>query len=355
MKISIWCTTHRSIPPIKYGGVQLINWITAECLVEAGHDVTVFANKDSKTKARLIPMPSSSGEKHEENLVNTFKDDLYDCGVLIDTSTFSYPGRMLPEIPYLVRTGGDCNRRYCMHWRRNIVFPSDDHFHWHSNGVCACSKRRIVKKGLKKYSDPPILRKPVGYWSYSKNPEDFDKFSEMEKTDCYLYMGSIEPIKGVHLAVEFAQKAGIHLYIYGPIKDKNYFESKIKPNLSNKINYMGELKSGGFEKWPHLATAKALVYPTDCHDADPNVPKEALMVKTPVIGLANGALPEIVQDGLTGVLDTTVDGMVARIGELDHIDPEECRKQVLKKFSVESFRDNLIEICKRVEDGEVWY
>lgn len=355
MRIGIWCTTHRSIPPQKYGGVQLINWITAEALVEAGYDVIVFSNKDSKTKASLIPMPKGSGEEHEESLAKTYEDNIKSCDVLIDTSTFSYPGRLYPDLRYLIRTGGDCNRRYCRYWTRNIVFPSLDQRTHHSVD-CACAKQR---KG-KKRRQPPILRKPVGYWLYSRKISDFDKFSaspENRSKAYYLYMGSIEPIKGVHLACEFAVKTGITLVIVGPIKDAQYYKTKIEPmelRYSN-ITYMGELNSSGSEKWVMLGCAKALVYPTNCHDADPNVPKESLIVKTPVIGLANGALPEIVSDRSTGVLCLSVDEMVSRIGELNDIDPEQCRKEVLEKFSVESYTENLVAICKNVAGGEIWY
>ena len=178
MKIGIWCTTHKSVPPKEHGGVQLINWITADALVEAGYDVYLFANEQSSTSAKHIVLPAGSGEGHEKELAIKFEKHIRNTHVLIDTSTFSYPGRLFRDIGYLVRTGGDCNKRYCQFWDRNIVFPSADHAMHHSRNDCSCSKKRSTQK-------PKILRKPVGYWLYSRNIRDFNEFCK-QSSDYYL-------------------------------------------------------------------------------------------------------------------------------------------------------------------------
>ena len=41
------------VPPTGYGGIEWIVWLLADGLVEAGHDVTLFASGDSRTKAKL--------------------------------------------------------------------------------------------------------------------------------------------------------------------------------------------------------------------------------------------------------------------------------------------------------------
>ncbi len=79
------------------------------------------------------------------------------------------------------------------------------------------------------------------------------------------------------------------------------------------------------------------------------------MVGTPVIGFGNGATPEIVTDGVTGVLGTTVDELIRRIYELDNIDPDTCRKDILKKFSVEKYIKELENILENIIKGEIWY
>ena len=42
------------VPPTGYGGIEWIVWLLADGLVDAGHDVTLFASGDSHTKAKLV-------------------------------------------------------------------------------------------------------------------------------------------------------------------------------------------------------------------------------------------------------------------------------------------------------------
>ena len=53
MKIAILAPVWFAVPPIGYGGIEWIVWLLADGLVDAGHDVTLFASGDSRTKARL--------------------------------------------------------------------------------------------------------------------------------------------------------------------------------------------------------------------------------------------------------------------------------------------------------------
>jgi hypothetical protein len=41
------------VPPTGYGGIEWIVWLLADGLVDAGHEVTLFASGDSHTKATL--------------------------------------------------------------------------------------------------------------------------------------------------------------------------------------------------------------------------------------------------------------------------------------------------------------
>src|SRR5689334_3165366 len=45
-----------SVPPAGYGGTERVVSYLTEALVEMGHDVTLFASGDSRTRARLVPV-----------------------------------------------------------------------------------------------------------------------------------------------------------------------------------------------------------------------------------------------------------------------------------------------------------
>jgi len=54
LKIAILAPVWFAVPPIGYGGIEWIVWLLADGLVDAGHDVTLFASGDSRTKAKLV-------------------------------------------------------------------------------------------------------------------------------------------------------------------------------------------------------------------------------------------------------------------------------------------------------------
>src|SRR5205823_7678554 len=53
MRIALIAPVWFPVPPTGYGGIEWIVWLLADGLVDAGHDVTLFASGDSRTKARL--------------------------------------------------------------------------------------------------------------------------------------------------------------------------------------------------------------------------------------------------------------------------------------------------------------
>src|SRR5499426_3593343 len=56
MRIAQIAPLAESVPPRLYGGTErVVAWLVEE-LVELGHDVTLFASGDSKTRATLVPV-----------------------------------------------------------------------------------------------------------------------------------------------------------------------------------------------------------------------------------------------------------------------------------------------------------
>ena len=53
LKIAVLAPAWFAVPPVGYGGIEWIVWLLADGLADAGHDVTLFASGDSRTKAKL--------------------------------------------------------------------------------------------------------------------------------------------------------------------------------------------------------------------------------------------------------------------------------------------------------------
>ena len=60
---------------------------------------------------------------------------------------------------------------------------------------------------------------------------------------------------------------------------------------------------------------------------------EAMACGTPIIGLRRGAVPEVVEDGVTGFVADDLDGLVAALGRIHEIHRPACRARVELFFS----------------------
>ena len=81
------------------------------------------------------------------------------------------------------------------------------------------------------------------------------------------------------------------------------------------------------------------------------VAREALACGTPVVAFPNGALPEVVEHGVTGFLVPDVDDTAAAIGRADAIDPEACRRAARERFSLSGMTDRYLDLYARLARG----
>src|SRR5439155_21276517 len=127
------------------------------------------------------------------------------------------------------------------------------------------------------------------------------------------FIGRIAPVKGTHLAIEVAQKSGIPLKIAGQVQPafQDYFDVEIKPKIDGKfIEYIGEADMDA--KNELLGDSMAMLFPIQWNEPFGLVLVEAMACGTPVLALPGGSVPEIVRDGVSGYLCTSVEEMTNR-------------------------------------------
>jgi glycosyltransferase involved in cell wall biosynthesis len=152
-----------------------------------------------------------------------------------------------------------------------------------------------------------------------------------------VFLGRVEPIKGPHLAIEVARRVGIPLIIAGnvPSEHQNWFDAAIRPHLDGaNVSYIGPVND--VEKSALLGSASAFMMPILWEEPFGLVMAEAMACGTPIIGLRAGAVPEVVEDGVTGFVADDVDGLVAAVGRIHKIDRSACRSRVKQLFSDEA-------------------
>jgi glycosyltransferase involved in cell wall biosynthesis len=154
--------------------------------------------------------------------------------------------------------------------------------------------------------------------------------------DYLLFLGRISPAKGPQHAIAAARELDVPLVIAAKMNEPSeraFFEEAIRPALGNGIEYVGEV--GHEEKVRLLQGARATLFPIEWEEPAGLVPLESMACGTPVVATRRGAMPEVVRDGVSGLV---VDGpaeLPAAVEATERIDPEACRAHVVEGFSAE--------------------
>lgn len=169
--------------------------------------------------------------------------------------------------------------------------------------------------------------------------KDFPIPEEVVRKDYFAFVGAICEQKGIIDAIEATRIAGVKLKVAGVVKaaDRYFFDTKVYPLLkaAKHVDFIGTLNDE--QRNIFLAEAKALLFPTKLIEPFGRVAIEALAMDTPVIGYANGALPEIVK-GDSGSLVHSLDQLVTSISNFKRPEKGYCRQYVSKNFSIEEVK-----------------
>jgi glycosyltransferase involved in cell wall biosynthesis len=292
MRIAQIAPLTEAIPPKLYGGTErVVSWLTEE-LVELGHDVTLFASGDSLTSAKLeamwpralrldgsvrdpmalhMSMLELVRQRAEEFDILHFHLDYYPFSLFSRQPTpfiTTLHGRLdLPEHQTVFDTFGEAPVISISHAQRRPV-PQ-------ANWV------RTIHHGLPERLLEPLPTTP-GYLAV---------------------LGRIAPEKAIDQAIRIAVRSNLPLKIAAKVDplDREYFEHQIRPLLDLPgIDYIGEI--GDREKSEFLSGALALLMPIDWPEPFGLVMIEAMACGTPVIAYNSGSVPEIVEDGVTGLI-----------------------------------------------------
>ena len=170
------------------------------------------------------------------------------------------------------------------------------------------------------------------------------------RDDSLLWIGRICEEKGPHIAIEVAKKAGLPIVLAGDVYrfsyHQNYYEREIWPRLDN-----GTVKRIGppsfADKLKLLSGARALLVTSSVEETSSLVAMEAMACGTPVIAFNLGALPEIVNEGVTGFLVNTPEEMAAAIGRTAQIVPQACREQVELNYPAARMAQEYVQMYAR--------
>lgn len=163
-------------------------------------------------------------------------------------------------------------------------------------------------------------------------------------------LGRICPEKGFHLAIEGAKSAGVSFALAGQTfaypEHQSYFKLQIRPRLDHARRWIGPVR--GTRKWRLLRSARCLLAPSLIAETASLVAREALAAGTPVIAYPNGALADMIEPGRTGFLVHNVQEMARAILRSSELDPEDCRRVAIERYSAVRMTREYLELYWRL-------
>ncbi len=182
------------------------------------------------------------------------------------------------------------------------------------------------------------------------NGIDTDRYRPGPKRDRALVLGRITVEKGFHDALDAAHAAAAPLDVAGMIfpyaEHEHYFASQVAPRLDAERRYVGPV--AGEAKAALLRAARCVLIASTAAETSSLVAMEALASGTPVIAYRAGALPDIVEHGVTGWLVDDVAGMAEAIRRVDAIDPAACRAAALARFSQTRMIEDYMQLYRQL-------
>jgi len=328
-----------TVPPPAYGGTEAIVSLLADGLVQAGHDVTLFASGDSKTLAKLHSVYPHSLRTAYDLKDRAPYDCLHNAIALYEAEGFdivhNHAGELAMAMSHLIKTPMLTTMHCPITPDTKIVW---DHYPWFYNTISYAQRKTM----------PNIRNKNFVRAVYNAIDVETFPFSE-EKDDYLLFLARICPEKGTHYAIKVARKLGKKLLIAGKVDqvDRVYFEKEIKPEIDGKqIQFLGEVDAK--QKRALYARAYCLLAPISWKEPFGLFLIEAMACGTPVIAFARGAAPELIVHGETGYLVQNAEQMAEAVYLIDHIDPHNCRDHVKRNFDKHRMIRNYIATYEKV-------
>lgn len=310
------------VPPLTYGGTELMVASLIRGLQTRGVETVLFASGDSTLEVPIFgPFPQAfwPPDKFSENLhlAASFGHlQAAPCQVIHShlENAAGFWSISSPNVPLVITLHTPLTLMKCEylhHFPQAYVVAVSA---FQGNQLGRHPRLQVIPHGLKA-ADYPF---------------------RADKEDFLLFLGRIYPGKGLHTAIRLAQETGERLVIAGLVfaPDQNYFNDQVQPHLDgDRITYLGAADFP--RKVDLLGRAKALVSPLEVDEAFGLVMLEAMLCGTPVLAYGRGAVPEVVRHEETGFVAYSYAELREGLRRLPLLSPHRSREYAGRHFSWE--------------------
>ncbi|HLY06550.1 MAG TPA: glycosyltransferase family 4 protein [Rhizomicrobium sp.] len=340
MRIAQVAPLDEAVPPLFYGGTERIVAYLCDALVEMGHAVTLFASAESQTRAKLVKMR--------------------DQAIRLDKTVLK--SHLAANLVMMDEVRSRQEDFDVIHFHTDVVhFPFFEDI---ADRTLTTLHGRLDLKDLPKllmrWPDYPLAsisdsqRAPLAHANWAATvqhglPMKRFRFSPAAHGDYLAFLGRVSPEKGPIRAIEIARAAGIPLKIAAKVDphDEAYFHRHVEPLLDDPlIDFIGEI--GDADKSDFLGNALALLFPIDWPEPFGLVLIEAMACGTPVIAFNRGAVPEIIEDGVTGFVVNSAEEGVGAIERLKLLNRLRIRHICERRFSAAAMARRYLDVYARL-------
>jgi glycosyltransferase involved in cell wall biosynthesis len=325
MKIAQVAPLYEAVPPRLYGGTERVVAHLCDALVELGHEVTLFATSDARTRARLVSVRTQAIRLDNTELKSGLAAHL---AMLYEVRRRSREFDVLHfhldllHFPMFEQQAHKCITT--LHGRLDIEDLVPVYTRWPSYPLISISDAQ---------------RRPLPHANWLATighglPGHLYPFSARASGDYLAFLGRISPEKRPDLAIRLALRAGLPLRIAAKVDpvDVGYFDTCIKPLLGHSlIDFIGEI--GDDCKAEFLGGARALLFPINWPEPFGLVMIEAMACGTPVIAWNRGSVPEIIEEGVSGFIVNSEEEALAALARVPSLNRRRVRDAFERRFT----------------------
>jgi glycosyltransferase involved in cell wall biosynthesis len=338
MKVAHIAPVATTIPPPKSGSVETMTSLLTEGLVARGLDVTLFATADSTTKATLHGT-YPHGYWHDEQMWPWEMYEMLNLAAAVERASdfdiIHYEAAYYP---------------ISLAFSRLSPTPIVQTLHH--------SPSEAEVQLWSRYADAPFvaisqeqarLLKGVNVVGTVLHGIDTDNFAFQETPDDYLlFLGRFTDGKGPLQAIEIAKRAGMRLILAAAEDD--YYRERIAPHVDGRrVVYFGE---ADFQAKVKLyGGARALLYPIQAREPFGLVLAEAMACGTPVVALDRGAVREVVDEGVTGLIFNDLEEMSRGLARAFDLDRRRVHDRAVARFGTKRMVDEYIAVYTRIVEA----
>ena len=324
-----------SVPPPRSGSVQTMTSLLTEGLVARGHQVTLFATGDSKTSATLHAT-YPHGYWHDETMWPWEMYEMLNIAAAVERARefdiIHYEASYYPMSLAFTRLSPTPVVQTLHHAPR----PSE----------VALWQRYPEAPFIAISREQARLLSGLNVAGVVLHSVDTNRFAFSEQPDDYLlFLGRFTEGKGVLAAIDIARRVGLRLLLAAA--DEAYFREHVAPHVDGRqIVYVGEADFA--TKIKLYGGARALLYPVQTGEPFGLVMAEAMACGTPVAALDRGAVREVIDDGITGMVFADVDQLASGLGRVLGLDRHLVHRRAVEKFGVDRMVDEYVDVYHRI-------